>query len=84
MFENRQLAVFEGKCRRFRDSSECLKTHCAVKNDQFGRRSFQKKRKDVDYKHLKEFFQKKIFYMNGRNIRMEKGRFLFLRVSVYP
>ena len=29
IFENRQLAVFEGKCRRFRNSSECLKTHCA-------------------------------------------------------
>ena len=28
MFENRQLAVFVGKCRRFRNSSECLKTHC--------------------------------------------------------
>ena len=30
MFENRQLAVFEGKCRRFRNSSECLNTSCAA------------------------------------------------------
>ena len=30
MFENRQLAVFEGKCCRFRNSSECLKTHCGA------------------------------------------------------
>ena len=28
MFENRQIAVSEGKCRRFRNSSECLNTHC--------------------------------------------------------
>ena len=32
MFENRQLAVFEGKCRRFRNSSECLKAHCDSNN----------------------------------------------------
>ena len=32
MFENRQLAVFEGKCRRFRNSSECLKTNRASNN----------------------------------------------------
>ena len=30
MFENRQIAVFEGKCCRFRNSSECLDTHCAA------------------------------------------------------
>ena len=30
--ENQQLAVFEGKCRRFRNSSDCLKTHCAANN----------------------------------------------------
>ena len=38
MFENRQLAVFEGKCRRI--------------IDEFGRKRYQKKRKDVDYKVL--------------------------------
>ena len=32
MFENRQFSVVEGKCRRFRNSSECLKTHCAANN----------------------------------------------------
>ena len=30
MFENRQIAVFEGKCRRFRNFPECLKTHCGA------------------------------------------------------
>ena len=30
MFENRQIAVIEGKCRRFRNSSECFKTRCAA------------------------------------------------------
>ena len=32
MFKKRQSAVFEGKCRQFRNSSECLKTHCAANN----------------------------------------------------
>ena len=32
MSENDKMAVFEGKCRRFRNSSECLKTHCASNN----------------------------------------------------
>ena len=27
-----QLTVFEGKCRWFRISSECLKTHCGANN----------------------------------------------------
>ena len=27
MIEHRQIAVFEGRCRRFRNISECLKTH---------------------------------------------------------
>ena len=32
MFENRQIALIEGKCRRFRNSSDCLKTHCVANN----------------------------------------------------
>ena len=32
MFENWRFPVFEGKCRRFRNSSDCLKTHCAANN----------------------------------------------------
>ena len=32
MVENREIAVIEGKCRRFRNSSKCLKTHCAAHN----------------------------------------------------
>ena len=27
MFENRQIAAIEGKCRRLWNSSECLKIH---------------------------------------------------------
>ena len=58
MFGNRQLAVFEGKCRRFRNSSECLKTHCGVQIiDQFGRKRCKGKRKDVDYKLLISTYQ---------------------------
>ena len=30
MFENRQIAAIEGKCRRYRDPFEYLKTHCAA------------------------------------------------------
>ena len=60
MFENRQLAVFEGKCRRFRNSSECLKTHWAVALmiDQFWGKRCQKKHKDGDCNLFYEFFQK--------------------------
>ena len=47
MFENRQLAVLEGKFHRFRNSSECLKTHCASIIDQCGRKTF-----------FRSFFQK--------------------------
>ena len=32
MFENLQIAVIEAKSRRFRNSSECLKTRCASNN----------------------------------------------------
>ena len=32
MFGNRQIAAIEGKCRQFRYSFECLKTHCAANN----------------------------------------------------
>ena len=33
MFENEQIAaVFERNCRRFRNSFECLNTHCAENN----------------------------------------------------
>ena len=38
MLEHRQINGCEGKCRQFRNYSECLKTHCAAKNDQFGRK----------------------------------------------
>ena len=32
MFDNRQFAAIEGKSRRFRNSSKCLKTHCGLNN----------------------------------------------------
>ena len=32
IFENREIALIEAKCRRFRNSSECLKIHRASKN----------------------------------------------------
>ena len=32
MFENREIALIEGKCRRFRNSSECSNTYSAAKN----------------------------------------------------
>ena len=32
MFENRQIAAIEEKCRRFRNSSDYQNTHCAANN----------------------------------------------------
>ena len=32
MIENQQIALIEGKCPRFRNSSNCLKTNCAANN----------------------------------------------------
>ena len=58
MFENRQIAVIEGKCRRFRNSSECLKTHFAANNWPIWTQRCQKKRKDVDYKLIYISLQK--------------------------
>ena len=34
--------------------------------DQFVRKRYQKKRKDVDYKFLKELFKNTLLFMNGR------------------
>ena len=63
MFENRQIALIEGKCRRFRNCSEFLKAHCAVprKIYLFGCKRCQKKRNDVDYKLLEKVFSKIFF-----------------------
>ena len=56
----------------------------------FGRKMCQKKRKDMDYKLLKEFFQK-YFVVNewsavknsfSTYVCMKYGRFMFLRGSV--
>ena len=58
MFENRQLAVLEEKCRRFRNSSECFRFTVPRIIDQFGHKRCQKKRKDVGYKLILEYFQK--------------------------
>ena len=59
MFENREIAALERKCRRFRNSSKCLKTHCATKKIyQFGYKRCQNKRKDVVYKLLYDSIQK--------------------------
>ena len=52
MFENGQIAVFEGKCRQFPNLPKVLSLTLTRKFYQFGRKRFQKKRKDLSYQFL--------------------------------
>ena len=47
MFENGQIVVFDGKCRRFRVLPKLLNRTVPQIIDQFRRKTCQKKRKDV-------------------------------------
>ena len=59
MFENRQIALFDGKFRRFRIVKDLWRHPALRMINQFGRKWIQKKRKDVAlYVYL--FFFKKI------------------------
>ena len=51
MFENGQIAVFEGKCQ-FPNLPKVLSLTVPQIIDQFGRKRSQKKRKDVSYQLL--------------------------------
>ena len=53
MFENGQIAVFQGILPKFRES---LKSHCIVLGiiDYFGRKRCQKKRNDLSYHLLQD------------------------------
>ena len=61
MFGNQQIAAIEGKCRRFRNSSECLKNHCAANNWQIWTQSV----KMWITNFYKSFFKNILLYMNG-------------------
>ena len=58
MLENDKIAVFEGKCRRFRILPKVESLTEARIIDQFGRKRCQKERKDINYHFLKYFLQK--------------------------
>ena len=59
MFENRQIAVIEAKCRLSYLGILLNVERLTVPRiiDQFGRKKCQKKRKDISYKLLKNNFQ---------------------------
>ena len=64
MFENQQIAVIKEKCRRFMNSSECLKTHRAT----FWTQKVPKEaeRCGLHAEFYKSFFQKH-FVVNERS-----------------
>ena len=55
MFENRQIAVVKGQCRRFWNSCECLRLNVPRIIGQFGRKRCQKKRKVLGYQSIRVF-----------------------------
>ena len=61
MFENRQIALIKTRCRRFRNSFECLKIHGAMKNEPI---LTQKVPKEAQTS-IKLFFKNMLLYMNG-------------------
>ena len=94
MFENRQLAVFEGKCRRFRNSSECLKTHCGANDWPIWTQKVSKEAQRCELPTLKRFFSK-IFWYTKWTVGRQKfvqyihllypGQFILIEsVSTYP
>ena len=56
--KNSKIAVFEGKWRRFRILPKVWSLTSPRIIDQFGHKTCQKKRKDVSYPLLLDFFQK--------------------------
>ena len=67
MFGNRQIAVIEGKCRRFRNSFECSNTYCAANNRPIWTQKVPKKSvKMWTTIFYKTFFKNILLYMNGR------------------
>ena len=62
MFENRQIALIEGKCRRFRNSSGCLKTRCADLDAQRAKRSV----KMWTTTFYKSFFKNILLFMRSQ------------------
>ena len=65
MFENDQIAFFEGKFRRFRNCSDCLKNHCAANMEYLTKLNAKGARRSVKMwttKFYERFFFKNIFY----------------------
>ena len=66
MFKHWQIAGFEGNCRRFRNSSECLKTLCAANNRSIWTKNVPTvaQRRGLQT-FIRFFFKNILLYMNG-------------------
>ena len=68
MFEYRQFTIIEGKCRWFRNSSECLKAHCSSNNWPIWTHKVPKEARVNVWTKIfyKSFFKNILFCMNIR------------------
>ena len=76
MLENRQLAVFKGKCRQFRNSSECFKTHCGANNWPIWTQKVPKEAQRRGLQASIRLFPKIFWYTWTLNSRLSKMRSL--------
>ena len=65
IFENLQIAVIEGKCPRFRNSSKCLKIHCSANNWPIWNQGTKRSVKMRSTNFYKRFFKNILLYRNG-------------------
>ena len=84
MFENRQIAVIEAKCRQFRNSSEYLKTRHALNNWRIWTQKVQKEALRLGLQTSKRAFFKNIFLcMNGHLLKIRSVHTYFMPRTVY-
>ena len=68
MFKNRQFTVIEGKCRRFRNSSECSNTHlCCKWLTNLDAKGAKRSVKMWNKHFYKSFFNQKWFVVHKRS-----------------
>ena len=84
MFENRQLTVFEEKCHWFRNSSKCLKTHCAVNNWPIWTQKVPKEAKRCGLQASRwGFFKNLLSYMKSRLSKTRSVHMYVMPRTVY-
>ena len=79
MFEKRQIAAIEGKCRRFWNSSECLKAQCSANNWSIWTQKVAKEAYRCVTTFYRSSFKNILLY---KNIRLSKIR--SVRTYVMP